>query len=55
MFNGGFKSEIDRRFKSVCSRKMLIICKCSDSDLGFHIVFKPGKGNLMLDMSICSN
>ena len=45
MFNVALKSEIDRRFKSVCIGKMLIIFKCSDSHLGFHIVLKPGKGN----------
>ena len=45
MFNDALKSEIGRGFKSVCFRKMLIIFKCSDSHLGFHIVLKPGKGN----------
>ena len=45
MYNGVLKSEIERRFKSGCIRKMLIIFKCSDSLLGFHIVLKPGKGN----------
>ena len=45
MFNGALKSEIDKRFNSVCIRKMFIIFKCSDSHLGFHIVFEPGNGN----------
>ena len=45
MFNSALKSEIDKRFKSVCIRKLIIISKCSDSHLGSHIVLKPGKGN----------
>ena len=46
MFNNAIKSKIDKRFKSVCIRKLLIIFKCSDSNLGFLIVLKPGKGNI---------
>ena len=45
MFKGALKSEIDKRFNSVCIRKMFIIFICSDSHLGFRIVLKPGKGN----------
>ena len=45
MFNGALKPEIDRKFKSVCVRKMLLIVKCSDSHLCFHIILKPWKGN----------
>ena len=46
MLNGALKSEIHKRFNSVCIRKMFIIFKCSDSHLGFLIVLKPGNGNL---------
>ena len=44
MFNGALKSEMQKRFKSVCIRKIHIIFKCYDSYLGFHIRLKPGKG-----------